>query len=622
MIHAEQNARPPIIYHATNEDVRSWFPIQQSAKVRQPQGQSQSVAVQSVEQVHQPAIEMIDRSHLVAHANHRTHQASVSIDPERSAISQPELVPARISQIKQALQVEHQAHQSQTKKVESLQQATATQTELVFNPLNIQAESWNSLQALAASDITPDVALSLIHGGHEEINQQLTRQLHQVRQNYSIQTLHSAAKLDVSALRTLGFDALASTFAHKPRLQSEAQSVVRTVIHTLEHQGDIQTQIHDLIQQASQSESARWPVVFVGIESALLITAAASKDKRIKQACIAAALALSMAGCATTTSPKSTQIATVTALSEDSTATLAPVTEIAPTIVVATETVVPTLTSTITPTLENPINSIPVEWKGKINRLDKLPDGRTVAIQKSENPDQPSLLRVLQLDSNGEWISYVPQRAVDYAYNESYGYRGIEWLESLPIPEVSNPIRDINGEVVPMGAFKIKLNEDTDDYYFSGIIGGIRENVEQKIIEWAIFLPTETGDYQVGTHYWANYPEQKWLYGTMLGWKIDGQKLKDEEYTFPELIQIADSGAVLRKSPKLEQPVAQYFLSHNMVGTQIIVHYLTPQGDKYASEMAKLKDILDGNSNPKNGFSSPRFSGWMIPESMEDILDN
>ena len=58
--------------------------------------------------------------------------------------------------------------------------------------------------------------------------------------------------------------------------------------------------------------------------------------------------------------------------------------------------------------VDNPLFTVPPEWQGRIDHLETLEDGRTVAIANPDDPDQAARLRVLQLNNSGEWLAYEP----------------------------------------------------------------------------------------------------------------------------------------------------------------------------------------------------------------------
>ena len=292
----------------------------------------------------------------------------------------------------------------------------------------------------------------------------------------------------------------------------------------------------------------------------------------------------------------------------------------------------PTPEPSPTNTPEDPMSKIPEQLRTNIDHIDKLPDGRTVAIQKSENPDQPSLLRVLQLDSTGEWISYVPEISYTYDFpkNDSE-YHGTEWLKGLSVPELKNKMVDMNGNEIPLGYMgSMVMGSDADttytDYWINGIIGGARENPEETSTEFAVFFPTPQGDWHVQTFNFLN-AEVNNITNTYLAQQLDAKKLHQNNYKFSEFVRTTNAKYVLKKEPKVQSQFATYLLNHDTTGTQIAFqirdHLKVGRKDYYTEAMNLIKIITGEESNIYANTQFYAFiPSWMIPESMEDILDN
>ena len=304
-----------------------------------------------------------------------------------------------------------------------------------------------------------------------------------------------------------------------------------------------------------------------------------------------------------------------------------------PTAVPATATTTPIEALSPTPepsptnTPEDPMSKIPEQLRTNIDHIDKLPDGRTVAIQKSENPDQPSLLRVLQLDSNGEWISYVPQIGTSYLYPDyDEVNHGTEWLKTLQIPELKNKMVDMNGNEIPLGYMgSMVMGTDKSsvtytDYLINGIVGGVRSNERTMEVEFALFLQNPTGDWYVKAFAFSNDPLARNYQYTCLAQQIDANKLRQNEYTFPEFIVTAKT----KREPSKSIQFSKYLLNNNIIGTQIgiiIRDHLKMNDDDYYTGSMNLVNMTRYESNINLDTLIPPIVGWMIPESMEDILN-
>jgi hypothetical protein len=268
--------------------------------------------------------------------------------------------------------------------------------------------------------------------------------------------------------------------------------------------------------------------------------------------------------------------------------------------------------------VENPMAFIPAEWQGKIERVMTLDDGRTVAIADL-NPNEADLQRVLQLDEAGQWMDYQPEIGVIPAYER---YFGKEWHESLTIPEVINPVLDINGNQFPLGYLgKVARPEDAEkNYHFiSGVIMGTRVIPEQKCTEIVVGFPTSNGDYMAVSFVILNISESPNLINTLLGSHIDVDKLVDGEYGFDELVLQSSSKKILDKNPISTKPFANFLANQAVIGTQLI---FAPHDWEDVDVKENLFDALQGKTAVYDGSYAIGFYMWAIPDSMQGMLDD
>lgn len=276
--------------------------------------------------------------------------------------------------------------------------------------------------------------------------------------------------------------------------------------------------------------------------------------------------------------------------------------------------------------IENPLALIPSEWQGKIDHIETLPEGRTVAIAAADNPDEESLLRVLQLDvATNEWIQYQPQIGISGNWIDKYG---IEWQESLAIPELKIPLVDVNGDQFPLGYIGItRLGEsetETQRVWMSGIIAGARILPEELCTQFVIAYPTATGDFQLMSYFILYPTSQPNMIGTHLGWLINSQKLDLDEYNYATLLVESESQIKIQKRPHNMAGFASYLLNPNLVGTQIAVGVnALPKAVNapVSAPVWQLVDILEGTQPVSNAAVSRSFYSWIIPKSMLPMLD-
>jgi hypothetical protein len=267
------------------------------------------------------------------------------------------------------------------------------------------------------------------------------------------------------------------------------------------------------------------------------------------------------------------------------------------------------------------MESVPEEWQGKIERIVSIGNGRTVAIADLD-PDKKDLLRVLELNTDGQWIDYEPMIGISPAYEE---YFGREWQENLPIPELKQPLYDINGEQFPLGYLgKIQISNNpilVERFWYSGVIAGVREIPEQKCVEFVVSFMSKTGDYQYVSFIFANYSQQVNFINSHIYTNVDSAMLIDGKYKSTDFIMTSS-----KINPRSIKPFAQYMLHNDVVGIQIAVGINASSKD--STEIAKLqwdrtqklKDILKGNSSISNSLHIPPFMAWIFPESMQNIL--
>lgn len=180
----------------------------------------------------------------------------------------------------------------------------------------------------------------------------------------------------------------------------------------------------------------------------------------------------------------------------------------------------PTATATPEPTKVSPsMENLPVEWADRIDRIETMTDmdgnERTVAIQKSKDPDKDSKLRALQWDAGtGEWVEYQPQ--IGWVGWGGWGSGDNEvkslWDEDIQLPErdtLAEPLRFADGTELPIGYLGNLYNSgDRSENgprreYFQGYVLKVAETHSgleaTESGEVAIYtgLPLSTGDWMV-----------------------------------------------------------------------------------------------------------------------------
>lgn len=170
------------------------------------------------------------------------------------------------------------------------------------------------------------------------------------------------------------------------------------------------------------------------------------------------------------------------------------------------------------------MENLPAEWADKIDRIEVMTemDGRTqrtVAIQKSGDPDAEPRLRALQWDADaGEWVGYAPK--VGWA---GWGEVVVDgkvvspsrWNENIQLPDMgvlAEPLRLADGTELQIGYLgEIYSTVDKSDNasrksYFQGYILDIVSIDQSCIVYNGILL--NSGDWQVFVSvYWEDSGE-------------------------------------------------------------------------------------------------------------------
>ncbi len=276
--------------------------------------------------------------------------------------------------------------------------------------------------------------------------------------------------------------------------------------------------------------------------------------------------------------------------------------------------------------IKNPMATIPPEWQGKIDHIETLSDGRTVAIASPKDPQAEPLLRVMQLTDQGEWITYVPEIGINkMLIGNNPDDDSAEWLRTLTLPELTTPIIDAQGEKLPLGYLgSVPVNDSLTAYVFSGIFGGSRYVEGHDLVEHAVFVPTTTGDYQLFATVLVNVPIAQSFYNIGLGRALDSQALQRGEYDAGRLFSTESSFVIHDKITK-ETDLAQYMLHHYPVGTQyglVLFDHVTFAEVDYAEQIMDFRAIIEGQKSPQNGLLIPVAPMIIIPEFAEAMFDN
>jgi hypothetical protein len=356
-------ARPPIIHHADQQQLDSWGFPGPAKQVKAPKNRQDVIKAKHANQ-----------GALIEHGsinpfNPDQHQIIGNFDAEESSrihnqenntqsIKQPDRVESKAMTTIRARLNEQKLIQQEASKITHIQQSVDNQQQWLFAPLGIKVFSWESLVSLEPNTIDREVARNLVVGGSDEVADSLSFGV-QALEKTDRQTLKQLGKLDSQTLRKLGFDSLATEFKQHGRHRAEARHYSNNLMTAIEDGEDPQAIISEITKKAQQSESNRWPLVLAGIGVALLAGAAGSKDKRIKQACLVAFLALNSTGILSACGPESTpdNTASPTTVSQEEsgpTQVIEPLPESTPSVIMPltpapTETAIPLIEPTSPP---------------------------------------------------------------------------------------------------------------------------------------------------------------------------------------------------------------------------------------------------------------------------------
>ncbi len=300
-----------------------------------------------------------------------------------------------------------------------------------------------------------------------------------------------------------------------------------------------------------------------------------------------------------------------------------------------------TPTATLSPTID-PLTTLPVEWQGKIDHIETLDDGRTVAVEKSTDPNEPAVLRVLQLDpETKEWLDYVP--TIGWAgqgewESPSEGLLKSRWkedeLQVIGGDSLLPPLKLTDGTELPMGELGTIYfcNSDRNGYRFTFFQGYVLDvgftqsnspNAPDVLTVYA-GIPLKTGDWQI---YVTTYPDQPnaianlFLLETLQASDLDGTK---------DLGQVSLSGP---RSTNTMHAMYTYLVDHGgeLVGQPIIMGIQFNPDDKndfnsYDQNQAKTRftKALEQNT-PTNiaEINQVFFSPSIIPTALwEQIKGN
>ena len=156
--------------------------------------------------------------------------------------------------------------------------------------------------------------------------------------------------------------------------------------------------------------------------------------------------------------------------------------------------------------VENPLFTVPPEWQGRIDHLETLEDGRTVAIANPEDPDQEARLRVLQLNDSGEWIAYEPHviwsTISDEGRENLYNGQLPELIDLTSVDRVHFNNDPANPEI-PLGFVGRAYFDDARQAWtnlISGAVigfGFVQHPNGLQVMALQVQVPTATGDFVV-----------------------------------------------------------------------------------------------------------------------------